>query len=175
MSDEGGFWRARHPPNCTAARAIKPTEVGGVAAWQDSDKAIENTGEVAISTPPHVGKGVGIPKTKVRILSRAPEINTLHRRKFEHYSGSTTTHFRTFSKELLEKCGPRSGASRFQIWHPPRRRARMFESDSQFQIHVRDRSERGAGDVCGVFRQHAAGVTGRGLFPRLFSLVQFGG
>ena len=60
MSDEGGFWRARHPLNSTAAaRAIKPTEDGGAAERQNTDKPIVNTGWFQITTPPHSGEGCG--------------------------------------------------------------------------------------------------------------------
>src|ERR1035441_6408381 len=44
---------------------------------------------------------------------------------------------------------------------------------SQLQVVIRHRAERGAGDVGGVFRQHAARVAGRGFLPRLAAGGQF--
>jgi hypothetical protein len=45
VSDEGGFWRARHPCQMNpAARAIKPTEVGDTRKHQNSDETIANKG-----------------------------------------------------------------------------------------------------------------------------------
>jgi hypothetical protein len=60
VSDEGGFWRARHPHQIiAAARAIKPTEVGGAAEGQNTDKTIVNKGWFDIRTLPHSGEGGG--------------------------------------------------------------------------------------------------------------------
>ena len=64
VSDEGGFWastavrpRAARQPR----ERQKPTEVGDGTRRQKATKTIVNKGRIQISTPPHVGKGVGIP------------------------------------------------------------------------------------------------------------------
>jgi hypothetical protein len=39
VSDEGGFWRSRHPHKLSAAaRAIKPTEVGDTTKFKNATK-----------------------------------------------------------------------------------------------------------------------------------------
>ena len=63
VSDEGGFGRAR-----PLGRAQPVSRVSGKTdrsrGWYEianSDKTIAGKGWIQISTPPHVGKGVGIP------------------------------------------------------------------------------------------------------------------
>jgi hypothetical protein len=63
VSDEGGFGRAR-----PLGRAQPVSRVSGKTdrsrGWNkiaNSDKTIAGKGRFQISTPPHVGKGVGIP------------------------------------------------------------------------------------------------------------------
>ena len=63
VSDEGGFGRAR-----PLGRAQPVSRVSGKTdrsrGWDEtrkSDKGLVSKGRIRISTPPHVGKGVGIP------------------------------------------------------------------------------------------------------------------
>ena len=63
VSDEGGFGRAR-----PLGRAQPVSRVSGKTdrsrGWNkiaNSDKSLASKGRIQISTPPHVGKGMGIP------------------------------------------------------------------------------------------------------------------
>ena len=83
VSDEGGFWRARQPAIYSAARAIKPTEVGGVAKERNHDKMAVNKGRFKIKGCPRRGDRCG---DRVKRLTARLVLE----RNFEQYSESTT-------------------------------------------------------------------------------------
>ena len=71
VSDEGGFWRARQPAIYSAARAIKPTEVGRVGKERNHDKMSVNKGRFQIRGCPRRGDrgGDGVKCASQRGLS----------------------------------------------------------------------------------------------------------
>ena len=63
VSDEGGFGRARPLGRAQPVSRVsgKTDRSRGSDEIANSDKTLANKGRFQISTPPHVGKGVGIP------------------------------------------------------------------------------------------------------------------
>jgi hypothetical protein len=63
VSDEGGFGRARPLGRAQpVSRVSGKTDRGrGSHAKTKNDKSLASKGRFQISTPPHVGKGMGIP------------------------------------------------------------------------------------------------------------------
>ena len=63
VSDEGGFGRARPLGRAQPVSRVsgKTDRSRGSDKIANSDKTITDKGRIQISTPPHVGKGVGIP------------------------------------------------------------------------------------------------------------------
>ena len=98
VSDEGGFWRARQPAIYSAARAIKPTEVGGVAKERNHDKMAVNKGRFKIKGCPRRGDRCG---DRVKRLTARLVLE----RNFEQYSESTTIF--NFARVKTPNCGAR--------------------------------------------------------------------